>query len=259
MSIFKKTSSDTLFQSINSRISADSEETKVNIRWKPSMKGKDGYAVIRLLPGLEGDVAFFKAYQHVIKNGNRWFVDVCPTTIGEKCPVCEHNRMLWNQGEEDLVRSRKRSLKYTSNILVVNDPIVPANNGQVFLFQYSEAIFNMIKAAMNPMFPGEKAFNPFDVYTGANLILKMMMVNGFRSYDKSVFEAPSAISPSDSVLDEIYNAQHIIMDQFKIGGYDEISNKYNTFLGVKASTITAPPAPKSEIEIPNDSGGDLPF
>ena len=92
------------------------------------MESKDGNgsAIIRFLPEAKDDeIMWAKYYRHEFKGTQGWLIDNCPTSIGEKCTVCEANNQLWNEGgseNEELARSRKRRLKYISNIYVVQDP-----------------------------------------------------------------------------------------------------------------------------------------
>lgn len=106
--------------------------------WKPVMdKGGTGSAVIRFLPTPEGcDLPWAQVWSHAFQGTGGWLIDNCLTTLGQKCPVCEANRELWNTGSKDnqnIVRDRKRKLSYFSNIYVVKDPANPENEGRVFL------------------------------------------------------------------------------------------------------------------------------
>jgi hypothetical protein len=49
----------------------------------------NGSAVIRFLPGkTEDDIPFVKVYSHGFKGPtNTWFIEECPTTIEQDCPV----------------------------------------------------------------------------------------------------------------------------------------------------------------------------
>lgn len=107
--------------------------------WKPVMQ-KDGVgsAVIRFLPAPEGEeLPWAKMYSHAFQGpGGSWYIENSLTTLGQKDPVSEYNRGLWNSGSEkdkDIVRKQKRKLSYYSNIYVVKDPANPANEGKVFL------------------------------------------------------------------------------------------------------------------------------
>ena len=123
--------------------------------WKPSLdKSGNGYAVIRFLPAPEGeDVPWAKVYSHAFQGTGGWYIENSLTTVGQKDPVSEHNRNLWNSGNEadkDVVRKQKRKLSYYSNIYVVKDSTNPENEGQVFLFKYGKKIFEKVQTAMQP-------------------------------------------------------------------------------------------------------------
>ena len=106
--------------------------------WKPEM-GKDGVgsAVIRFLPAPDGEeLPWAKMYSHAFQGPGGWYIENSLTTIGQKDPLGEHNRELWNTGSEtnkETVRKQKRKLNYYSNIYVVKDPANPQNEGKVFL------------------------------------------------------------------------------------------------------------------------------
>ena len=85
--------------------------------WKLQHTEGNGSAIIRFLPETNGeDILWAKYYRHEFKGQNGWIMDNCPTSItGQKCPICEANSILWNEGgdeNEKLARDRKRKLKY---------------------------------------------------------------------------------------------------------------------------------------------------
>jgi hypothetical protein len=86
-------------------------------------KSGNGYAVIRFLPAPDGeDLPFVKVYSHAFQGPGGWLIDNCLTSINQKCPVCEHNSGLWNNGTDagkEVARKQKRKLTYVSNIYVV--------------------------------------------------------------------------------------------------------------------------------------------
>ena len=89
--------------------------------WKPEMdKTGNGYAVIRFLPAPDSeDLPWVKMYSHGFQGPGGWYFENSLTTIGGKDPVSEHNRELWNSGNEDdktTVRKQKRKLSYYANI-----------------------------------------------------------------------------------------------------------------------------------------------
>ena len=133
--------------------------------WKPELdKTGNGFAVIRFLPAPEGeDVPWAKIYSHGFQGPGGWFIENSLTTLGQKDPVSEYNRKLWNSGsdkDKETVRKQKSKLSYYSNIYVVKDPTNPQNEGKVFLFKYGKKIFDKIMEAMQPEFEDETPINP---------------------------------------------------------------------------------------------------
>jgi len=208
--------------------------------WKPVM-GKDGVgsAVIRFLPAPEGeDLPWVKMYSHGFQGSGGWFIENSLTTIGQKDPVSELNRTLWNSGNErdkETVRKQKRKLSYYSNIYVVKDPANPENEGKVFLFKFGKKIFDKILAAMQPEFDDEEPINPFDFWQGANFKLKLVKKDGYWNYDKSEFASVSPLLEDDDALEAIWKKEYslsalVAPDQFK--SYEELEKRLNYVLGV---------------------------
>ena len=213
--------------------------------WKPTVdKAGNGYAIIRFLPAPEGeDVQFVRVWDHGFQGpGGQWYIEKSLTTIGQKDPVSEHNTELWNSGIEankDTVRKQKRRLSYYSNIYVVKDPSNPENEGKVFLYKYGKKIFEKLNDACNPEFEGETAINPFDFWEGANFKLKIRKVEGYRNYDKSEFDVPSALSEDDTALEKIWKQQHKLaefVDPSNFKTYDELKTKLHRVLGLNGSS-----------------------
>ena len=174
--------------------------------WKPEMdKTGVGSATIRFLPAPDGEeLPWVKMYSHAFQGPGGWFIENSLTTIGQKDPVSEYNRGLWNSGSEkdkDTVRKQKRKLSYYSNIYVVKDPANPANEGKVFLFKYGKKIFDKILNAMQPEFDDEDPINPFDFWQGANFKLKIVKKDGYWNYDKSEFDRVAPLLDDDDALE----------------------------------------------------------
>ena len=211
--------------------------------WKPEMdKTGNGYAVIRFLPAPDGeDLPWVKMYSHGFQGPGGWYIENSLTTIGQKDPVSEYNRTLWNSGndkDKEIVRKQKRKLSYYSNIYVVKDPANPANEGRVFLFKFGKKIFDKIMAAMQPEFEDETPINPFDFWQGANFKLKIRKVDGYWNYDKSEFDSPSPLLDDDDALEALWKKQYSLnaltaTDQFKT--YEELQTRLDYVLGKKGT------------------------
>lgn len=219
-------------------------------KWKPTVDDNgNGYAVIRFLPAAEGmETPWVRYWDHGFKGPTgQWYIEKSLTTIGQKDPVSELNSRLWNSGiEEDkeTARKQKRRLHYVSNILVVNDPANPANNGKVFYYEFGKKIFDKIMDLMQPQFPGETPVNPFDFWNGADFELKIRNVAGYRNYDKSEFKSTSALFDADEVkLEATYNQMHDLnefVDPANFKSYEELEGRLGLVLGTAVgSNVTA--------------------
>ena len=166
----------------------------------------------------------------------QWYIENSLTTLGQNDPVSELNSSFWNSGVEsdkEIARRQKRKLQYFSNIYVVSDPKNPDNEGKVFLFRYGKKIFDKIMESMQPAFEDETPINPFDFWEGANFKLKIRKVDGYWNYDKSEFEAPSALFDDDDKLESIWGTQYSLAEytapsNFK--SYDELKKRLDTVL-----------------------------
>ena len=214
--------------------------------WKPELDTSgNGYAVIRFLPAIEGeDLPWAKLFSHAFQGPTgQWYIENSRTTLGRgdigKDPASEYNTSLWNSGVEtdkEIARKQKRKLSYYSNIYVVSDSKNPENEGKVFLFRYGKKIFDKLMAAMQPEFEDESPINPFDFWKGANFKLKIRKVDGYWNYDKSEFEAPSAILDDDSAIERIWKEQYPLADftapsNFK--SYEELKTRLDAVLSGK--------------------------
>jgi hypothetical protein len=179
--------------------------------WDPEVDPKtgNGSAIIRFLPPAEGeDVPWVRVWRHCFQGPtSKWFIENCPTTIGQDCPVCAENNKLWDTGlksNQEIVRNRKRQLSYISNIMVISDPNRKENEGKIFLYKYGKKIFDKINNKLFPEFADETSENPFDFWNGCNFRLKIRKLEGYRNYDKSEFDSPSPLSKNEDELLEIY-------------------------------------------------------
>jgi hypothetical protein len=211
--------------------------------WKPTVdKAGNGYAVIRFLPGKDGDVPFVRYWDHGFKGPTgQWYIEKSLTSIGQQDPVSEMNSELWATETDDnraLVRERKRRLHYIANILVESDPSNPQNEGKVFLYVFGKKIFDKIMDKMQPQFADEDPINPFDFWDGASFKLKIRQVEGYRNYDKSEFSTPSPLMDGDDeklevIYNQLYNVNEFI-DPANYKTYDELKARLDMVLGLTA-------------------------
>jgi hypothetical protein len=244
------------FEKLTKAIEATSQPAEAGSKddtrfWQPEVdKSGNGMAIIRFLPApaADGDDAlpWVRVFNHGFQGPGGWLIDNCLTTLNDKCPVCEHNSTLWNSGIEankEIVRKQKRKLSYFANVLIVSDPKHPENEGTIRLFKFGKKIFDKISEAMNPEFEDEKPINPFDFWEGANFKLKIRNIEGYRNYDKSEFEAASALMDGDDEkLENIWKKEHSLSDflekkNFK--PYDQLKQRLDKVLGFEGVAIAS--------------------
>ena len=88
-------------------------------------------------------------------------------------------------------------------------------------------------AAMQPEFEDETPINPFDFWQGANFKLKIRKVDGYWNYDKSEFEAPSAMFDNDGQIEEVWKKAYALSEfsaptNFK--SYEELKSRLDVVL-----------------------------
>jgi hypothetical protein len=194
-----------------------------------------GSAVLRFLPPLDGEeFPFVQLYNHAFEVTSRWFIEPCPTTLTQPCPVCEANSALWNGCDKDLASLRKRKMYYISNVLVVRDPKQPENEGMVFLYKYGSKIMGKLMDAITPPFPGAEPIDPFDEEEGANFRLRIVSNGGFPDYGKSSFDAPSPIGDASRVESVLNQRRSLvaIIDPSQFKTYDELKRKLDQIVAV---------------------------
>jgi hypothetical protein len=218
--------------------------------WKLTVdqKTKVGYAVIRFLPAPKNEESYWaRLFSHSFKMNGSWLIENCPTSLdGRACPVCKENNKLWNSGvdaDKDVARERKRKLQFISNILVLEDKAHPENVGKVFLFKYGAKIHEKIQELIDPQFPDAEPTNPFDFWEGCNFKLKAQQKDGFQNYDKSQFDAPSAIAEGDDdAIELVWNQEHSLIqftaeNQFK--NFEELEKRLQRVLTGNAVSTAA--------------------
>ena len=214
--------------------------------WYPDVdKSGNGYAVIRFLPAASGeDVPWVRLWNHAFQGTGGWYIENSLTTLSQQDPVSEFNSKLWNSGndkDKEIARKQKRKLTYYSNVLIVKDAAKPENEGRVVLYKYGKKIFDKLSGLMSPEFGDEEPVNPFDLWAGCNLKLKIRTVEGYRNYDESAFSAPSPVAGNDEDIESIWKSQHALMpfvapDQFK--SYADLTKRLNLVLGKTSSPST---------------------
>ena len=185
--------------------------------WKLQRDEQDnGTAVIRLLPGKGGDTpSVVRIFEHSVRiwnkstNKYRWYIEPSPSSIKEDCPVSSIYYELGDMGTDEAKKMQEtfsRSVKFVSNILVVNDPMNPENNGKIFYWKYGVKLFEKFKQVLEPteaqIKVGKQPLELFDPEDGADIILDIKRDGKFLNYDGTTIEAPSQAFETEEAMDE---------------------------------------------------------
>jgi hypothetical protein len=234
--------------------------------WKPTKDASgSASARIRFLPSKNvEDIPYVRVFSHSFKNSetNRWYIENCPTTLGSdhECPLCQANTLLWQTNDEDkkkVASARKRKLSYISNILIIKDAGNPENNGKVMRYKYGQKIFDKIVAVAKPdEMSDESPINPFDVYEGADFLLKMVKANDQFNYDQSKFMNASPLfnGDDDKIEEVVSNCFDINIEAApeKFKSLDDLQKKLLWVLGVDDGKSKVSSAKQKEFDSDDD-------
>ena len=214
-------------------------------------KNGNGSCIIRFLPGLESEdfPYYVERHQHGFSHNNKWFIEFCPSTIGNDCPVCEDNfDTIGEYGKwkdcpkniQNIIRKRGRNAGFRAgnycNVLVIKDPANPENEGKVHLFKFGKGIMDMIMDMAQPQDDGlgdtPDPVDVFDLVDGANFKFIIFKKEDRADYSKSKFEDPSECPDFD--IDTQQSLLPII-DEKLFKSYDELSDRLNKVLSNKPS------------------------
>jgi hypothetical protein len=246
--------------------------------WAPTIDTEgNGEALIRYLTAPEGeDLALIPYWDHVFNGPGGWFFEKSLTTLGQTGepfdslreifgsddPVTEYNSMLWNRngpGDRERVSGQplkkipgtKRKLHYVSNVYIINDPAKPQMNGTVKRYKYGAKLFGILNNAANPKFASQRPCDPFNMWDGANLRIRVMKDAGWPSYSSSVLETPGPLvvgsdgQADDAAIEAIWKQCHSLLavvarSEFK--SYAVLKARMNKVLGLTGDVGTPTPA-----------------
>jgi len=204
-----------------------------------------GSAVLRFLPGFDGEEPFYIVHKYSFKDKNtgKYYIENSLSTLGQKDPCAERNSKLWADGiktQQDEGRGRKT--EYWANVYVVKHPGNSEDEGRVMKYKFGKQIYGFIKDQLQPSDEDEVMVNIFDIEEGANFRLKCVpkiakigdKTINFPNYEKSKFEAPSPLFTDDKKLQAVLDAQHSLIhlvDEKNFKTYDELKKRLDLVTG----------------------------
>lgn len=220
--------------------------------WEPTIKDpktKISSAIIRPISCVaDEDQNVIVVTSHFIKKNNKYYSFTCPKTLGKgsKCPICER---YWSQpyGQRDTQLKPKK--KWYMNIYVVDDRSNPENNGKVFLWACPKTIWDKIESARNAEYEEERVSNIFDMWEGANIMIKTKDKAGFMNYEDSFIrqseplfkDLPDNDPKYLKVAESAYPLKEFC-DSSKIPSYSKLSEMLNEMDSLVSTDINTNPS-----------------
>lgn len=206
---------------------------------------KNNTYTVRLLPNMEDpSKTFFHYYVHGWESftTGQYISFTSPQTFNERDPIAEYRYKIYKTGteaEKNKARSIIRSEKWLVNVLVVDDPVNPDNNGKVKLMRFGKQLHKIITDAISGEDSDQFGSRVFDLSpNGCNLRVRIDDQGGFPTYVASKFLMPSEIPGIDS--EEIYSSTRTLDDVFTIKSYEELQQGLNEhFHGVDEPVASA--------------------
>lgn len=237
--------------------------------WKPGFDKQEGrgYAVVRFLPPQDGGDSFQRVYFHTFKGPGGLYFENSRKTIDQKedDPVATSNRLYWSKGEDEgdeslknVARNHKRKIKYYANVYIIKDSSNPENEGQVKVMEFGQQMFKKVQDAIKPEFEDDKPFDPFDMWSGADFIIKAtantIKQNGKEivvpNYEKSIFDRQNELfAGDDDKKKEVYEQTHGLSEFCKIKEFDELAKRFEKVVGEAYNALeTGNTAQESQID-----------
>lgn len=218
-------------------------------QFRPNLKNdkKEYRATIRFIPqgidGINGKPYFVERWDHMFQENGMWYIEKCPSVINKvlglkgeyKCPVCESRRADYNSKQPVLIeraKSRKLKKSFVTNILVIDDPQFPENNGKVLYWNLPKEIIDEIQAKWKPESKKKAASNPYCPMKGYafDLILKINPESGYPTYKGSEWLDVEPIAESEDDIVKILS-QAIDLNEFapipsNFKPYEELKGRF---------------------------------
>ena len=173
--------------------------------------------VVRFLPYIENEElqTFRTNSSHLFQNGNGWFFENCPTTIGEKCPSCESLKTLPNK----VSKEREKHERYYMYLKVIKDRYIPKNNGKILIYKCNRKLFDLINKTPYG--------SPFDVENGGNFTFDVTPGSLYKGKHLRVFEESGYLS-GPSLFEDLDVIETLKPITFEYKTYNEILEKMST-------------------------------
>lgn len=241
-----------LFESIKDALNKKNSDSSSGFRDFMKLEIGKTY-LVRLVPNLANPERTFFHYYHHLWNStvtNELVSVLCPTTMGERCPIDEYRSKIYktnDKSEIERIKPIKRNENWLVNVYVIKDPTNPENQGQMKILRYGKQLDKVITEAISGDDAKDFGAKIFDLSeNGCNLRIKVEEnEGGYPTYVSSKFIPPSPIE-GDPDTDEIYNSIKSLDTIFEHKSYEEVNKLLKIhFLGETEEAFNNKPSSKS--------------
>lgn len=229
-------------------------------------KSGNGYAIVRFLPAPQGESQdMVKWYSHSFQGPTgKWYIEASRSNLGRdaKDPLMELNGKLWQAGDQDTARKQGRRTQYFTNVYVIKDQVNPENEGKVMTYRFGAQIAEKIALALKPKFEDDPKFDPFDLWTGAALRIKITTKDKYPNYEQSSWDENGPLFEDDSEIEEVWKQadslqKHANLESVK--SYDELKSRLNVVLGNEEEERPVTKAKKEAVSSEELLDDEIPF
>jgi hypothetical protein len=233
--------------------------------------------VVRLLPNIKSPAESILHYYHHGWNSiatGQYASVTSPSTWGDRCPVSELYFKILREGSNEEKERAKANLRrkenWLVNVLVVNDPKRPENNGTIKILRYGKQLDKIIQAAINGDDSAEFGAKIFDLSPeGCNLRIKVELVSDkpgapkYPTYTASKFLSPSPVDGLDeSKIQETYDSVHDLNSYVERKTNEELKAFIDTNFYGGAEAAAKPvvqQAKSADTDVAVFDGDDVPY
>jgi hypothetical protein len=224
---------------------------------------------IRLIPNVENiDDTFFHHYvnQWSSKKDGSFTSALSLKTFGERDPISEARWKLYKEWkdagpakDEKFENPIKEREQWFVNILIVDDPANPDNNGKVKILSMGPQLKDIVDDAMTGESADDFGAAIFDLSKdGCDFKIKADEQGVFTTYIKSRFSTKSSIDLSDEEIDEVYTKVHDLRQVHNVKTYEELEDLLNEHFNVgtveqKKEARKQLPKAEKKAEVEDDS------
>lgn len=211
--------------------------------------------LVRLIPDVN-DIS--KTMYHYFSHGwkslatGQFVSTVCPTTAGDRCPICEERVRLYRGDDEDKENAKLlgRKEQWLVNVYVVDDPTSNENNGSIKMVRYGKQLDKVIRDATEGVDKDEFGARVFDLTDdGCNLRIAVEKNDGgYPTYVSSKFLRESGIDGmTDAKIEKTYDGLFELDKVFDQKSSEEVKEILDTHFFCRVSSASvADQLPKEE-------------